>query len=67
MTQVSRPRRPLTTPAVPQPRPSRQLCMTFEIPALQGLAASERSNVVAHLATVLLQAAGVQAREDDDE
>lgn len=41
--------------------------MTFESPVLQGMNPSERSNVIAQLAIVLLQAAGVQAREADDE
>lgn len=41
--------------------------MTFESLVLQGMTPSERSNVVAQLAIVLLQAAGVQAREVDDE
>ena len=41
--------------------------MTFETPVLHGMTASERSNVVAQLAIVLMQAAGVQAREADDE
>jgi len=41
--------------------------MTFESPVLQGMIPSERSNVIAQLAIVLLQAAGVQPREADDE
>lgn len=41
--------------------------MTFESPVLQGMTPSERSNVIAKLAIMLLQAAGVRAREADDE
>ncbi len=41
--------------------------MTFESPVLQGMTSSEQSNVIAQLAIVLLQAAGVQAREVEDE
>jgi hypothetical protein len=41
--------------------------LTFESHVLQGMTPNERSNVVVYLATVLLQAAGVQAREADDE
>ncbi len=67
MTQVSRLRRLLTTSARPQPPSHRQLSMTFESPVLQDMTPSERSNVVAQLAIVLLQAAGLQAREADDE
>lgn len=67
MNQVSRLRRLLTTSAPPQPQSQRQLSMTFEPPVLQGMTPSERSNVIAQLAIMLLQAAGVQAREADDE
>ena len=41
--------------------------MTFESPVLQDMTPSERSNVIAQLSIVLLQAAGVQAKEADDE
>lgn len=67
MIQVPRPPRILTGPASSQLAPHRQLSWTFESHALQGMTPTERSNVVVHLATVLLQAAGVQAREVDDE
>ena len=67
MNPVSRLRRLLTTSASPEPQPQRQLSMTFESPVLQGMNSSERSNVIAQLAVVLLQAAGVPAREVDDE
>lgn len=36
-------------------------------PVLQGMTPSERLNVIAQMAVVLLQAAGVQPREADDE
>jgi hypothetical protein len=67
MNQVSRLRRLLTASAPPQPSSYRQLSMTFESPVLQGMTSSEQSNVIAQLAIVLLQAAGVQAREVEDE
>ena len=58
----------LTTSAPPQPQPQRQLSMAFESPVLQDMDPSERANVVAQLATLLLQAAGVQvAGSNDDE
>ena len=42
--------------------------MTFEFPVLQDMDPSERAAVVAQLATLLLQAAGLQtARSDHDE
>lgn len=67
MNHVSRLRRLLTTSAPLHPPCHRQLSMTFESPVLQGMTPSERSNVIAQLAILLLQAAGVQAREVDDE
>ncbi|CAN5191044.1 hypothetical protein BH10PSE16_BH10PSE16_39080 [soil metagenome] len=42
--------------------------MTFESPVLQDMDLSERAAVVAQLATLLLQAAGLQTeRNDHDE
>ena len=67
MTQVSRLRRTVKTSAPPQLQAHRQLSMTFESPVLQGMSPSERSNVIAQMAVVLLQAAGVQSRVADDE
>ena len=67
MTQVSRLRRTVKTSAPPQLQAHRQLSMTFESPVLRGMTPSERSNVIAQLAIVLMQAAGVQPREADDE
>jgi hypothetical protein len=65
MTQVSRLRRTLTTSAPPQSH--RQLSISFESPVLQDMTPSERSNVIAQVAIMLLQAAGVQPREANDE
>ncbi|MGZ7551338.1 hypothetical protein ACXVSG_14025 [Pseudomonas aeruginosa] len=67
MTQISRLRRSVTTSASPQSKSHRQLSLIFEAPVLQGLTLDERSNVIAQLAIVLLQAAGVQSKEADDE
>ena len=66
MTHVPRLRRLLTTSAPPHLQPGRQLSMTFESPVLQGMAPNERASVIAQLAILLLQAAGVQAAGDDD-
>jgi hypothetical protein len=68
MTHVPRLHRPLTTSAPPQPQPQRQLSMTFEAPVLRDMDPSERANVIAQLAILLLQASGVQtAGSNDDE
>ncbi|QFZ81914.1 hypothetical protein GFK26_03615 [Variovorax paradoxus] len=67
MTQISRLRRSVTTSASPQSKSHRQLSLTFESSVLRGMTPNERSNVIAQLAIVLLQAAGVQPREADDE
>jgi hypothetical protein len=40
--------------------------MTFESPVLQDMDPSERAAVIAQLATLLLQAAGVQGGNDDE-
>ena len=68
MTHLPGHRRRLTTSVSPKPQPPRQLSMTFEFPVLQDMDPSERAAVVAQLATLLLQAAGLQtARSDHDE
>jgi len=67
MAHVLRPRRLLTTSAPPQPQAQRQLSMAFESPVLQDMDLSERANVVAQLATLLLQAAGVQTGGSSDD
>lgn len=66
MTHVLRHRRLLTTSASTTPRPHRQLSMTFESPVLQDMDPRERAAVVAQLAMLLLQAAGVQVKGSDD-
>lgn len=45
----------------------RQLSIAFETPAITGLNALQRAAAVKALAALLLQAAGVQMPEDDDE
>jgi hypothetical protein len=42
------------------------LSMAFESPVLQGISESERASAIAQLATLLLQAAGVQQTGADD-
>lgn len=58
-----------TTPAqpmLPAPAQQRQLSIAFETPALQGLAADQQASSIRTLALMLLQAAGIHLREDDD-
>jgi hypothetical protein len=50
-----------------RPRAPQQLPMTFESTVLQELTSSERASVVAQLALLLLQAAGMGAGDDDGE
>lgn len=51
----------------PRPRAPQQLCMTFESSVLQELTSTERASVVTQLALLLLQAAGMDAGDDDGE
>jgi len=53
-------------PKGPAPLLSRQLTITFVTPMLQGLDDNLRVAAVQALATILLQAAGVQLPEDDN-
>jgi hypothetical protein len=46
---------------------SRQLSMTLDSVRLRGMSPSERSTVLARLASLLLEAAGVAAGECDDD
>ena len=67
MTHTPRLHRLLTTSA---PRPlqaQRQLSMSFESPAMQDMDPSDRAKVVAQLASLLLQAAGVRRQGSDDD
>jgi len=50
---------PLTAP--------RQLRIAFDHVDLRGMTSTERANVLTHLATLLLQAAGVQTEEANNE
>jgi hypothetical protein len=45
----------------------RQLCIMFDSIRLQGMNASERTKVIACLANLLMQAAGVVTEERDDD
>ena len=65
MTHVPGHRRRLTTSASPQPSPPRQLSLTLESPVLRDMTSSERAAVAARLATLLLQAAGLQTERND--
>jgi len=59
-----RSRRVSPKPLLTQPR---QISIAFESRWLRGLSASERMRALTHLATLLMQAAGVATKEDDNE
>lgn len=50
-----------------RPAAARQLVMTLDARALQGLSVAERDRVVCLLAQVLLEASGLGGEEDGDE
>jgi hypothetical protein len=54
---------------LPSPVPQHQMSLALESPLLQGMAATEHANVLTALASLLLQAAGINAitGADDDE
>jgi hypothetical protein len=54
------------TPALPFAA-SRQLSIPFDSGRLRGMKPSERSTVLARVASLLLEAAGVAAGEHDDD
>ena len=54
-------------PPLTLPNLSRQLSMPFDVPQLRGLSHAERTAVVARLATLLMAAAGVAAKESNDD
>jgi hypothetical protein len=55
-------------PALPLPSTApRQLSIPFDSGKLRGMSPSERSTALARLASLLLDAAGVAARERDDD
>ena len=54
------------TPALSSAAP-RQLSIPFDSGRLRGMSPSERSTVLARLASLLLEAAGVAAGERDDD
>ena len=49
------------------PAAPRQLAMTLDAPALEGLGTTERAQAVGLLAQLLLEASGVVDEEDGDE
>jgi len=55
------------SPALPAPR--RQMSLALQSPVLQAMTAAEHANVLTALASLLLQAAGINAAAggDDDE
>ena len=58
--------RSLPTPALPAAAP-RQLSIPLDSTSLREISLSERSMALARLASLLLEAAGVAARECDDD
>jgi hypothetical protein len=58
--------RNLPAPALPSAAP-RQLSMPFDSARLRGMSLPVRSTVLARLASLLLEAAGVTAGERDDD
>jgi hypothetical protein len=54
------------TPLLPTPAP-RQLSMALDSARLRGMSPAERGMVLARLASLLLEAAGVAAEERDDD
>lgn len=65
MTKVSRVPTVPPLPGLQQLRAPRQLSMTFESSVLLDLSDSERTSVIAQLATLLMQAADLAAGGDD--
>ena len=63
-TTTPEPAQPKLSPPLQRPR---QLSIAFETPALQGLAAEQRTTAIQALSAVPLQAAGVHLAEDDDD
>lgn len=59
---MTEPRRTTIPPAQP-----RQISITFESTMLLGLNAAERKKALTHLTHLLMLAAGVEARESNDE
>ena len=57
----------MTTASPDLPLPSRQVALAFESPVLQGLSPSERLIVTERLASLLIQAAEPERREDSNE
>lgn len=57
---------PKTAIRVPPAQP-RQICLTFESTGLLGLSTPERKKALAHLAHLLLLAAGVADKEENHE
>lgn len=56
------------TPPLPKPPPEpHQLEMPLDAPKLRGFTANERHAVLGALASLVLEAASIVAREDDDE
>jgi hypothetical protein len=56
--------------SLPTPLPSaapRQLTIPFDSARLRGMSLSDRSTVLARLASLLLEAAGIAAGEHDDD
>lgn len=67
MTQSLRTKLKVASVVPSHPPAPQQLSMSFESAVLQELSSIERASAVAHLALLLLQAAGLDAGSDDGE
>jgi hypothetical protein len=65
MTKASQAPSEPSPPGLLQPRPPRQLSMAFEPTVTLDLTGSDLTNAITQLATLLLQAAGLAAGDDD--
>jgi hypothetical protein len=59
--------RPVPATQISLPAASRQLSIAFETVPLRGMSQTERAKIIAHLANILLQAAGAATGERDDD
>ena len=48
-------------------KPPRQLAISLDRPVLNGMTANERATIVRHLASLLMEAAGVDPKEIGDD
>lgn len=59
--------RTIVSPRLSPPMAQHQLSMTFASTQLRGMSSSDRTKAVAHLASLLILAAGLEEGERDDD